>query len=87
MPFARVALPFVAIAAAACATPAESIQDPRGEPVPNRGFRERFGLVHVNFDTQERTLKDSAHWYQRVIESRGAFLKDAAVSASEGRDR
>lgn len=38
------------------------------------GFSKRFGLVHVNFDTQERTLKDSAHFYAGVIASNGATL-------------
>ena len=31
------------------------------------GYRERFGLVHVDFDTLERTRKDSWHWYREVI--------------------
>ena len=38
------------------------------------GYSKRFGLVHVNFETQQRTLKDSAHFYARVIASRGAAL-------------
>lgn len=38
------------------------------------GFAKRFGLVHVNFDTQERTLKDSAHFYARVIATHGTAL-------------
>ncbi len=38
------------------------------------GYRERFGLIHVDYETQERTLKDSAHWYRGVIESNGAAL-------------
>jgi len=38
------------------------------------GYAKRFGIVHVNFDTQERTLKDSAHFYARVIASNGAAL-------------
>ena len=38
------------------------------------GYSKRFGIVHVNFDTQERTLKDSAHFYARVIASNGAAL-------------
>ncbi len=36
------------------------------------GYKERFGLIHVDYQTQKRTLKDSAHWYRRVIESNGA---------------
>jgi beta-glucosidase len=31
------------------------------------GYTRRFGLVHVDFDTQRRTLKDSAEWYARLI--------------------
>ena len=41
------------------------------------GYSKRFGLVHVNFDTQERTLKDSAHFYAGVIASNGATLNQA----------
>lgn len=31
------------------------------------GYDMRFGLVHVDYQTQKRTLKDSAHWYQALI--------------------
>jgi beta-glucosidase len=31
------------------------------------GYSRRFGLVHVDYDTQRRTPKDSARWYQRLI--------------------
>lgn len=31
------------------------------------GFSQRFGLVWIDFDSQQRILKDSALWYQRVI--------------------
>lgn len=41
------------------------------------GYKDRFGLVHVDFQTQERTPKDSAHWYTDVIASNGATLNDA----------
>ena len=41
------------------------------------GFSKRFGLVHVNFETLERTPKDSAAFYSDVIASRGAALADA----------
>lgn len=33
------------------------------------GMTQRFGLVYVDFATQERTLKDSADWYRKVIEA------------------
>ena len=31
------------------------------------GFSKRFGIVHVDYETQERTPKDSALWYADVI--------------------
>ncbi len=31
------------------------------------GFTKRFGLVHVDFDTQKRTPKASFHWYRDLI--------------------
>ncbi len=34
------------------------------------GFTQRFGLVHVDFDTLERTPKDSYRWLQAVIAAR-----------------
>lgn len=34
------------------------------------GYDMRFGLVHVDYSTQKRTLKDSALWYQHLLESR-----------------
>ncbi|MBQ3093854.1 MAG: beta-glucosidase [Clostridia bacterium] len=33
-----------------------------------RGYTERFGLVYVDYTTQERILKDSAYWYKEWIE-------------------
>ena len=38
------------------------------------GYSERFGLVYVNFVTQERIIKDSGYWYREVIESNGENL-------------
>jgi beta-glucosidase len=35
------------------------------------GYKERFGLIHVDYQTQKRTLKDSALWYAKVIASDG----------------
>jgi beta-glucosidase len=31
------------------------------------GYTKRFGLVHVDYDTQRRTPKDSYRWYQHLI--------------------
>ncbi|HVJ14086.1 MAG TPA: GH1 family beta-glucosidase [Polyangiaceae bacterium] len=38
------------------------------------GYKERFGLIHVDYQTQQRTLKDSAYFYKDVIASNGAAL-------------
>ena len=38
------------------------------------GYSKRFGVVHVNYATQERTPKDSARWYSEVIASHGGRL-------------
>jgi beta-glucosidase len=35
------------------------------------GFRRRFGLIHVDFATQQRTWKHSASWYRDVIVGNG----------------
>ncbi|WP_422734655.1 GH1 family beta-glucosidase [Micromonospora sp. WMMD558] len=35
------------------------------------GYRKRFGIVHVDYLTQRRTLKASARWYQEVISRNG----------------
>lgn len=31
------------------------------------GYSKRFGIVHVDYDTQKRTVKDSGHEYARII--------------------
>lgn len=31
------------------------------------GYSKRFGLVHVDYNTQTRTLKDSARWYRDFV--------------------
>ncbi len=38
------------------------------------GYRPRFGLAHVDYATQQRTLKQSALWYREIIRSNGAAL-------------
>jgi beta-glucosidase len=38
------------------------------------GFSKRFGLIHVDFDSLQRSWKQSARFYREVIESRGECL-------------
>ena len=40
----------------------------------NHGYSKRFGIVHVDYETQRRTPKRSARFYSEVIRSRGASL-------------
>ena len=40
------------------------------------GYSKRFGLVHVDFQNQQRTLKDSGAHSARVIASNGQCLFD-----------
>jgi len=38
------------------------------------GYDKRFGLVYVDYRTQERTIKDSGYFYQTVIETNGETI-------------
>ena len=38
------------------------------------GYTKRFGIVHVDFETQARTPKDSARLYSEIIATNGAVL-------------
>ena len=40
------------------------------------GYSQRFGLINVDYASQERTWKDSTHWYRRVAESNGRCLDE-----------
>ena len=41
------------------------------------GYDKRFGIIHVDYETQQRTLKYSAHWYKTLIAShKSGYLKD-----------
>ncbi len=44
------------------------------------GYNKRFGIVHVDYTTQQRVLKDSAKWYREVIRRNGI----AAPGSDEG---
>ncbi len=39
-----------------------------------QGYKDRFGLVHVDFSTQVRTPKTSYGWYRDLIRTHGAHL-------------
>ena len=43
------------------------------------GFSRRFGILRVDYDTLERTWKDSAHWYRRLLATN--ILPSAALEA------
>jgi beta-glucosidase len=38
------------------------------------GYEKRFGIVHVDYDTQKRTLKDSALWYQQFLHHQSKLM-------------
>lgn len=38
------------------------------------GYSKRFGIVHTNFKTQQRTIKDSGKLYAEIIRTNGAVL-------------
>jgi beta-glucosidase len=38
------------------------------------GYAKRFGIVHVDFDTQKRTIKDSGYWYKNTIGTNGSEI-------------
>ncbi|MEM8756714.1 MAG: GH1 family beta-glucosidase [Planctomycetota bacterium] len=46
------------------------------------GYHQRFGLVHVDFETQQRTPKKSAGFYRQVIETNGGLLGSLPRSAA-----
>jgi beta-glucosidase len=39
------------------------------------GYSKRFGIVHVNYATQERTIKESGKFYSEVIRTNGGVLR------------
>jgi len=44
------------------------------------GYKHRFGLIHTDFETQKRTLKDSAYWYHDIIASNGESLEPVSLA-------
>ncbi|MBO0901491.1 beta-glucosidase [Cellulomonas sp. zg-ZUI222] len=44
------------------------------------GYDRRFGVVHVDYDTQVRTLKDSARWYRELVRTGVIPTPDSAAT-------
>lgn len=40
----------------------------------SKGYSERFGMIYVDYPTQNRIVKDSGYWYKTVIENNGEIL-------------
>ena len=47
------------------------------------GYARRFGVIHVDYETQRRTLKDSALWYRDFL-ARRSRAQGAARPPREG---
>ena len=48
------------------------------------GYKQRFGMIYVDYQSQRRVPKDSFYWYKQVIASRGASLAgEFAVAVHE----
>ncbi|MBR7016344.1 MAG: family 1 glycosylhydrolase [Lachnospiraceae bacterium] len=43
--------------------------------IDKEGYGPRFGLIHVDYQTQKRTIKDSGRFYADVIRTNGENLK------------
>ena len=39
-----------------------------------RGYSQRFGAIYVDYETQKRTIKDSAYWFSDVINRNGLLV-------------
>ena len=44
------------------------------------GYEQRFGIVHVDYETLKRTPKSSYYWYQKLVKENG-LLKEKDVAA------
>jgi beta-glucosidase len=40
------------------------------------GYSKRFGIIHVDYSTQKRTIKSSGRYYAEVIRTHGAVLSE-----------
>jgi beta-glucosidase len=48
------------------------------------GYARRFGLIHVDYATQQRTLKNSAYWYKALIALNAGALTRAEAGQKPG---
>ena len=46
------------------------------------GYTARFGLTYVDFDTQERIVKDSGHWFRSFLSGEAPGAADSTAVAS-----
>jgi len=51
----------------------------------SQGYAKRFGITYVNYETQERTIKDSGRWYAQVCRA-NAIIPIDELSASTSID-
>lgn len=38
------------------------------------GYKPRFGIIHIDYKTQKRTIKDLGYFYKEVIKSNGEII-------------
>jgi beta-glucosidase len=50
------------------------------------GYKERFGLIYVDYATGRRIPKDSYHWYAKIIATRGRAALDASAGSAHRLD-
>src|SRR5207253_10976155 len=46
----------------------------------HHGYSKRFGITHVDYETQKRTLKDSGKWYADTVKQNGYALTVSLLS-------
>ncbi len=53
----------------------------------SEGYKERFGLIYVDYPSGRRIPKDSARWYAETIRANGANLEDAPLFTADSAAR
>lgn len=38
------------------------------------GYKPRFGIIHIDYKTQKRTIKDLGYFYKEVIKPNGEII-------------